>query len=39
MVLHAPVGDDQIKVLPFLDFDVIAANPKPFFGYSDNTNC
>jgi muramoyltetrapeptide carboxypeptidase LdcA involved in peptidoglycan recycling len=31
-------GDDQITVLPHLDFDVIARNPKPFFGYSDNTN-
>jgi muramoyltetrapeptide carboxypeptidase LdcA involved in peptidoglycan recycling len=31
-------GDDQLTVLPFLDADVIAANPKPFFGYSDNTN-
>ncbi|HEY2507733.1 MAG TPA: S66 peptidase family protein [Streptosporangiaceae bacterium] len=31
-------GDDQITVLPFLDPDVVAANPKPFAGYSDNTN-
>ena len=31
-------GSDQITVLPHLDADVIAANPKPFFGYSDNTN-
>jgi len=31
-------GDDQITVLPFLDFEIIARNPKPFFGYSDNTN-
>jgi muramoyltetrapeptide carboxypeptidase LdcA involved in peptidoglycan recycling len=31
-------GDDQITVLPHLDRDLIAANPKPFFGYSDNTN-
>jgi muramoyltetrapeptide carboxypeptidase LdcA involved in peptidoglycan recycling len=31
-------GDDQIRVLPHLDRDLIAANPKPFFGYSDNTN-
>ncbi|KAK9372444.1 peptidase family S66 [Lipomyces chichibuensis] len=31
-------GDDQITVLPFLDSDMIAKNPKPFFGYSDNTN-
>ena len=31
-------GSDQITVLPHLDADVIAANPKAFFGYSDNTN-
>jgi muramoyltetrapeptide carboxypeptidase LdcA involved in peptidoglycan recycling len=31
-------GDDQITVLPHLDADLIRANPKPFFGYSDNTN-
>jgi muramoyltetrapeptide carboxypeptidase LdcA involved in peptidoglycan recycling len=31
-------GDDQLKVLPHLDAELIAANPKPFFGFSDNTN-
>jgi muramoyltetrapeptide carboxypeptidase LdcA involved in peptidoglycan recycling len=31
-------GDDQITVLPFLDPDIVAANPKPYAGYSDNTN-
>ena len=31
-------GDDQITVLPLLDRDVIRADPKPFFGSSDNTN-
>ena len=31
-------GEDQIKILKHLDADVIAANPKPFFGVSDNTN-
>ncbi|MFJ9590587.1 S66 family peptidase [Streptomyces acidicola] len=31
-------GDDQITVLPHLDGDLLRANPKPFFGYSDNTN-
>jgi muramoyltetrapeptide carboxypeptidase LdcA involved in peptidoglycan recycling len=31
-------GDDQITVLPHLDAELIRANPKPFFGYSDNTN-
>lgn len=31
-------GDDQITVLPCLDAELIRANPKPFFGFSDNTN-
>lgn len=31
-------GEDQLKVLPYLDAGLIAANPKPFFGFSDNTN-
>lgn len=31
-------GDDQITVLPLLDRELICANPKPFFGTSDNTN-
>jgi muramoyltetrapeptide carboxypeptidase LdcA involved in peptidoglycan recycling len=31
-------GDDQITLLPHLDADLIRANPKPFFGFSDNTN-
>ncbi|GAA3891768.1 LD-carboxypeptidase [Streptomyces lacrimifluminis] len=31
-------GDDQITVLPFLDRELIRANPKPFVGMSDNTN-
>jgi muramoyltetrapeptide carboxypeptidase LdcA involved in peptidoglycan recycling len=31
-------GEDELKVLAHLDADVLASNPKPFFGYSDNTN-
>jgi muramoyltetrapeptide carboxypeptidase LdcA involved in peptidoglycan recycling len=31
-------GSDQLTVLSHLDSDVIAATPKAFFGYSDNTN-
>ncbi|QKW22847.1 LD-carboxypeptidase [Kitasatospora sp. NA04385] len=31
-------GSDQITVIPHLDAELIRANPKPFFGYSDNTN-
>ena len=30
-------GYGSAEVLPFLDFDVIAANPKPFVGFSDIT--
>jgi muramoyltetrapeptide carboxypeptidase LdcA involved in peptidoglycan recycling len=31
-------GDDQITLLPHLDRELLRAHPKPFFGYSDNTN-
>lgn len=31
-------GDDQITVLPFLDPEPFRADPKPYFGFSDNTN-
>lgn len=31
-------GDDQIKVLRYLDSALLQAHPKAFFGYSDNTN-
>ena len=31
-------GDDQIKLLKYLDPQVFLDNPKPFFGYSDNTH-
>ncbi|MFE9766375.1 S66 peptidase family protein [Streptomyces sp. NPDC005808] len=37
-VISSIGGDDQITVLPLLDRELIRANPKPFFGYSDNTN-
>jgi muramoyltetrapeptide carboxypeptidase LdcA involved in peptidoglycan recycling len=37
-VLATIGGDDQITVLRHLDEDLLRANPKPFFGYSDNTN-
>jgi muramoyltetrapeptide carboxypeptidase LdcA involved in peptidoglycan recycling len=37
-VLASIGGDDQITVLPLLDRELIRANPKPFFGWSDNTN-
>lgn len=31
-------GIDQIRILPYLDPEVISANPKIFMGYSDCTN-
>ncbi|USR78886.1 S66 family peptidase [Arcanobacterium pinnipediorum] len=31
-------GDDLIRLTPLLNRDLVAADPKPFFGYSDNTN-
>jgi muramoyltetrapeptide carboxypeptidase LdcA involved in peptidoglycan recycling len=37
-VLAAIGGDDQITVVPHLSPEVFRENPKPFFGYSDNTN-
>ena len=30
-------GDDTIRTLPYVDLDVIRANPKAFMGYSDST--
>ena len=30
-------GDDTIRILPFIDFEVIKNNPKIFMGYSDTT--
>jgi muramoyltetrapeptide carboxypeptidase LdcA involved in peptidoglycan recycling len=37
-VLATIGGDDQITVLPHLDPKPFLADPKPFVGYSDNTN-
>lgn len=31
-------GEDQLKVLKYLDPEILRAHPKAFFGYSDNTN-
>lgn len=31
-------GEDQITVIPHLDPALVRADPKPFLGYSDNTN-
>lgn len=37
-VLATIGGDDQVTVIPHIDAAVLAGNPKPFLGYSDNTN-
>ena len=37
-VLATIGGDDQITVIRHLDARLVAADPKPFLGYSDNTN-
>lgn len=30
-------GDDSIRLLPYIDFEIIRKNPKIFMGYSDST--
>jgi len=30
-------GDDSIRLLPYIDYDIIRRNPKIFLGYSDST--
>ncbi|GAA1058918.1 LD-carboxypeptidase [Agromyces bracchium] len=37
-VLATIGGDDQILVIPHVDVAAISDDPKPFVGYSDNTN-
>jgi muramoyltetrapeptide carboxypeptidase LdcA involved in peptidoglycan recycling len=37
-VLATIGGEDQITVVPHLDGDLVRADPKPYLGYSDNTN-
>jgi len=37
-VLATIGGDDQILVIPHLDPEMVVRDPKPFVGYSDNTN-
>lgn len=36
-VFNAIGGDDTIRLLPYIDFDVLAQNPKIFTGFSDTT--
>ena len=37
-IFNAIGGDDTIRLLPFIDFDVIRKNPKIFTGFSDTTS-
>lgn len=37
-VLASVGGEDQITVIPHLDASLVRADPKPFLGYSDNSN-
>lgn len=36
-VINVIGGDDTIRLLPYIDFDVIRNNPKIFMGFSDTT--
>lgn len=36
-IFNAIGGDDSIRLLPYIDFDVIKQNPKIFTGFSDTT--
>ena len=36
-VFNAIGGDDSIRLLPYIDFDVLRNNPKIFTGFSDST--
>lgn len=37
-IISTTGGIDQIQLINELDSEIICAHPKPFFGYSDNTN-
>lgn len=36
-IINAIGGDDTIRLLPYIDFDIIRNNPKIFMGFSDTT--
>ena len=36
-IICAIGGDDTIRLLPYIDYDVIKNNPKIFMGFSDTT--
>ena len=37
-VIATTGGDDEVTVVPHVDTAAVTNDPKPFFGYSDNTN-
>lgn len=37
-VINAIGGEDSIRLLPFIDFDILGNNPKIFTGFSDTTS-
>lgn len=37
-IISTTGGSDQIQLLRYLDIERLSRHPKPFFGYSDNTN-
>ncbi|MBI2352848.1 LD-carboxypeptidase [Candidatus Dependentiae bacterium] len=37
-ILVTTGGNDEIRILPYLNADIISAHPKIFLGYSDHTN-
>lgn len=37
-IFNAIGGDDSVRLLPYIDFNVIRDNPKIFTGYSDTTS-
>lgn len=37
-IFNAIGGDDTVRLLPYIDFDVIRDNPKIFTGFSDTTS-
>lgn len=36
-IICAIGGEDSIRILPYIDYDIIKNNPKIFMGYSDST--
>ncbi len=36
-IICAIGGDDSLRIIPYIDYDVIKNNPKIFMGYSDTT--